>query len=112
MSMVDWENIGTFERYDKFKLNLKEEAKITFEDDGNEVSKEQLKNADFPKDSFVFVVTHDSAKKEFWVNKNNFSLLDSLKECRNDKGVLKGQTVLIKRISDKPNESNYEVSLV
>jgi hypothetical protein len=121
---IDWDKTGqTFERHPKLSLKKGDKARVTFLDDGNEVSASLIKG-DFPRDSFVFVVelkesatgVQDKAKielsagdkAEFWISTKSFSLLKAMKELRKKKGTLEGVTTTINRVSDKTTETNYE----
>ncbi len=112
MAKVDWDSFSDFERHPKLDA-MKVGDKITgiFEDDGNFVSKDVLKEAGakHPRDSIVLVMTVDGEKKEFWVSSKAFSQLRQLKRLKEENaGTLKGLKVVIERVSKATDETNYD----
>jgi len=113
MATINWDEITTFDRYPKLDMKVGDKVTVTFEDDGSFVSKKVLADsgAQYPRDSFVFVISKDGQKHEFWVGAKNYSLMNILKQLREENGGnLKGLTVEIERISDKPSETNYKIT--
>ena len=113
MTKIEWDSVSDFERHPKLELKAGDSVNIKFEDDGTFVSKKQLADtgAKFPRDSYVFVVSVGNERKEFWVGSQSYSVTRQLKRLRERfGGNLKGAKASIKRVSDKLNETNYEIA--
>ena len=107
---INWDEIDEteFEKLPSLHLDVGDETVIEFQDDGKLVTKEEMQNAVYPRDAFVFVVMEGEEKKNWWVNKNNFTTLRELKKIRSG-GTLVGKKVRLKRVSNSPKEQNWVV---
>ena len=125
--MVDWDNIGSFDRYPNLAEQLKEignEQKVKFLDDGKDVKAEIIQEALRQKgqknikarDSIVFHVQNikDNKDYEIWVSSTCYTILRVLKGIRDEnKNTLIGAEAKIKRVSkDDMTQSAFEFSKV
>jgi len=109
---INWENIGEdFEKLEAFQLEVGKETDVLFHDDGKPVSKDEMKEAKFPRDAFVFVMEENNVKKNWWINQRDFSTLRQLREIRGEES-LAGIRVHIKRISNSPKEQNWDIAVM
>jgi len=113
MAGIEWDDISSFERNPKLDMSVGDEVEGTFNGDGDFVPKKALEQAGakFPRDSYVFTIETKDGAREFWQGTKNYSIMNQLKTLRDSNGnTLKGLKVLIKRVSDKMNGTNYEIS--
>ena len=113
MEEINWNEISEneFEKLPSLRLEVGDETVIEFQDDGKLVKKEEMQNAQYPRDAFVFVVIEGEEKKNWWISKNDFSTMRQLKEIRK-MGVLTGKKVKLKRVSNSPKEQNWVIEPV
>jgi len=113
MEEINWNEISEneFEKLPSLRLEVGDETVIEFQDDGKLVKKEEMQNAQYPRDAFVFVVIEGEEKKNWWISKNDFSTMRQLKEIRK-MGVLTGKKVNLKRVSNSPKEQNWVIEPV
>ena len=113
MEEINWNEISEieFEKLPSLRLEVGDETVIEFQDDGKLVKKEEMQNAQYPRDAFVFVVIEGEEKKNWWINKNDFSTMRQLKKIRK-MGVLTGKKVKLKRVSNSPKEQNWVIEPV
>ena len=109
--MVDWNNVGTFDRYPNIADDMKEVGnvkEITFMDDGIDVNADliqsSLKQKDIKgikaRDSIVFRVQFDEKDYEMWLSATAYTNLRELKKIRDEnKGTLVNAKVKIERVS-------------
>jgi hypothetical protein len=111
MPKIDWEAVSDFERHPKLEMAVGDEKKVRFEDEGTFVTKQQLADAGakFPRDCYVFTLSVDNEKHEWWVGAQAYSVVRQIKRLREQNGALKGVRALLKRVSDKTTETNYEI---
>ena len=97
---TDWRE-DVSEPKDVFKLQDKETAVITFQDEGRKQT-----HPDFGT-SIVFTVKvmNSDAEKIWYVNARNYDLLGQLKEI----GILKGQSVKVSRKGSKKSDTRYNI---
>ena len=113
MTRTDWESVTDFERHPSLKMEVGDEVEAELQDDGNFVSKKQMQDAGakFARDCNVFVVKIGEELKEFWIATTAYSTMRQLKRIRDENDdSLKGTKVRIKRVSDKTDETNYEIT--
>lgn len=113
MEEINWNEISEneFEKLPSLRLEVGDETVIEFQDDGKLVKKEEMQNAQYPRDAFVFVVIEGEEKKNWWINKNDFSTMRQLKKIRK-MGVLTGKKVKLRRVSNSPKEQNWVIEPV
>lgn len=114
MAEINWGNVSDFERYDKLDMKVGDERQGKFVGDGTFVPSKQLKDAGakFPRDSYVFVLEIDGQRREFWVGAQSYSVVRQIKRIRDaNEGKLDGAGVNIKRVSEKTDETNYEITV-
>ena len=109
--MVEWNNIGGFDRYPKITDELKEiddSKTVIFLDDGKDVEAEILQKALIDKgqknikarDSIVFHVGCDGKDYEMWISATSYSNLRELKQIRDgNKNTLVDAKIKITRVS-------------
>ena len=108
--MVEWNNIGSFERFEKANDLLKEvgaSMKIAFKDEGKDIAanviQDALKNKGVKnikaRDTIVFhVKDRDNKDLELWLSKTSYTNLRELKAIRDDnKDTLIGAWAVMSR---------------
>ena len=121
--MVNWEEVGSFERFPKLNDKLKDvgqKAGVVFLDDGKTIGADVLQTAFKQKgvkgikakDTNVFVVTHNGEKHELWISATSYTNMNELKGIRNENGnTLVNAKVVVKRVSkDDPNNPSFQFS--
>ena len=120
MAKVDWDEVGSFERFDKLNDELKDignKCFVVFKDDGNKVDAEKiaaaLKEKDVKgikaRDSMVFVVDNEGKDMEFWLSATAYTNLRQLKTIRdaNDSTLVKAKAVISRVSKDNPSEPSF-----
>lgn len=116
----NWGEYSAFDRYEKLSDLIKHKGQsvtVTFEDEGRLVSEDVLKEAmkakglkQKPSASYVFICIANQKKYEFWVKKQNYTIMRQLAAIAKGK-KLTGQQAIIKRVSEgDPTTSAYEVT--